>query len=320
MQSQEYLSAKWALALRAPGLTGDAIDEALAPGDILRTHILRPTWHFVTPDDIRWLLALTGPRIDALARPQYRQLDLNDESLSRMHDVIVDSLSEGAHLTRAEIGEHLARAGIEAASRKLGYIAYSAEVAGHICSGPMVGKQHTYALLADRAPELTDFDRDEALGKIASMYVRGHGPAQPRDLSWWSSLTLTDSRRAFDIAGLRPLEIDDRTYWTDVEPVTDTPLADVFLLPPYDEYVSYFREPIDPSRLVRELPERVFTSGFVYLDGQISGRWRRTIKSKAVDIDVELFVQWTSRLVEGVEKAVIGLAEFLNRVPALTIR
>lgn len=153
VQSQEYLSAKWALALRAPGLTGDAIDEALARGDILRTHILRPTWHFVTPDDIRWLLALTGPRIDALAQPQYRQFGLDDKTRSRMHDVIVDSLSEGAHLTRE---------GIEAVGQKLGHIAYSAEVAGLVCSGPLAGKQHTYALLADRAPDLTDFDRSRS--------------------------------------------------------------------------------------------------------------------------------------------------------------
>ena len=162
VQSQECLSAKWALALRAPGLTGDAIDEALARGDILRTHILRPTWHFVTPDDIRWLLALTGPRIDALAQPQYRQFGLDDKTRSRMHDVIVDSLSEGAHLTRAEIGEHLTREGIEAVGQKLGHIAYSAEVAGLVCSGPLAGKQHTYALLADRAPDLTDFDRSRS--------------------------------------------------------------------------------------------------------------------------------------------------------------
>jgi len=153
VQSQEYLSAKWALALRAPGLTGDAIDEALARGDILRTHILRPTWHFVTPDDIRWLLALTGPRIDALAQPQYRQFGLDDKTRSRMHDMIVDSLSEGAHLTRE---------GIEAVGQKLGHIAYSAEVAGLVCSGPLAGKQHTYALLADRAPDLTDFARSRS--------------------------------------------------------------------------------------------------------------------------------------------------------------
>ena len=62
IQAQDYPGAKWALALRAQGITDTDVDRALADGTILRTHILRPTWHFVTPADIRWMLKLTAPR------------------------------------------------------------------------------------------------------------------------------------------------------------------------------------------------------------------------------------------------------------------
>src|SRR5689334_17027911 len=74
VQAQDYAAAKWALGLRAPGLTDAEVDRALAEGTILRTHVLRPTWHFVLPADIRWMLALTAPRINALSAYYFRQM------------------------------------------------------------------------------------------------------------------------------------------------------------------------------------------------------------------------------------------------------
>jgi len=65
VQSQDYAGAKWALGLRMQGATDDDIEQAFADGSILRTHLMRPTWHFVAPEDIRWLLALTAPHVHA---------------------------------------------------------------------------------------------------------------------------------------------------------------------------------------------------------------------------------------------------------------
>src|SRR5215510_6008 len=78
MQAQEFAYAKWSVAQRAGDLPQSLVDKAIADGEILRTHVLRPTWHFVTPRDIRWLLELTGPRVHAVSAPYYRQHGLTD--------------------------------------------------------------------------------------------------------------------------------------------------------------------------------------------------------------------------------------------------
>src|SRR5215216_1810254 len=62
MQAQEYALSKWAIGIRLPGSTVSTIDKALDKGDILRTHLLRPTWHYVAAEDIYWMLALSIPQ------------------------------------------------------------------------------------------------------------------------------------------------------------------------------------------------------------------------------------------------------------------
>src|SRR3954463_6779830 len=51
MQAQEYAMAKWAIGLRLPGIREEAVEMACDQGKILRTHVMRPTWHFVAPAD-----------------------------------------------------------------------------------------------------------------------------------------------------------------------------------------------------------------------------------------------------------------------------
>src|SRR5215471_3696199 len=65
VQSQDYAGAKWALGMRTRGLTDPDLDRLFDAGVILRTHVMRPTWHFVLPRDVRWLLELTAPRVRA---------------------------------------------------------------------------------------------------------------------------------------------------------------------------------------------------------------------------------------------------------------
>ncbi|RIQ20739.1 DNA glycosylase AlkZ-like family protein, partial [Jiangella rhizosphaerae] len=153
VQSQDYHPAKWGVAQRLRGAVTDAgLDHAFAEGELLRTHVLRPTWHFVTPADIRWLLALTAPRVHALNAYYYRQAELDDALLRRAADVVTEALAGGEHLTRPEVAAVLERHGIVAAGPRLAYILMFAELEQLICSGALRGKQHTYALLDDRAP------------------------------------------------------------------------------------------------------------------------------------------------------------------------
>src|ERR1044072_4134510 len=77
IQAQDFNAAKWALALRMRKTTNEQIEAAFNKGEILRTHVMRPTWHFVTPEDISWLLKLTASRVHAASAYIYRTLELD---------------------------------------------------------------------------------------------------------------------------------------------------------------------------------------------------------------------------------------------------
>src|SRR5690349_9091087 len=127
VQSQDFAGAKWALAQRTTGLTDAAIEQAFADGDILRTHILRPTWHFVTPVDIRWMLALTAPRVLALLTFLDRQLDVDQSLIKQTNTILAKALEGGKQSTRAEIGSVLQKNGIQTNGLRLGHIVMHAE-------------------------------------------------------------------------------------------------------------------------------------------------------------------------------------------------
>src|SRR5690348_9989844 len=171
VQSQDYGAAKWALGLRLCGAIDDVIEQSFASGQILRTHIMRPTWHFVTPADIRWMLMLTAPRVHAASAYYYRTSELDDALFARSNAVLVEALQGGKQLTRTELASALQRAGIACDNLlRLGYIIIHAELDGIICSGARRGKQFTYALLDERAPQTRVVEREEALAEFALRY------------------------------------------------------------------------------------------------------------------------------------------------------
>lgn len=201
VQSQDYAGAKWALGQRTRGVTDADLDRLCDEGAILRTHVMRPTWHFVLPCDIRWLLGLTAPRVKARLAPYDRRLEIDAPLLKRSHAVIESALEGGSSLTRAELGAALERAGIPAAGQRLGHLVSYAELDAIVVSGPRRGRQVTYALLEERAPSARRLDRDEALAELTRRYFTGHGPAQVQDFAWWSGLTVADVRRGLELAG-----------------------------------------------------------------------------------------------------------------------
>src|SRR6185436_10236792 len=147
VQAQDYAGAKWAIGQRIPNATDAAIDRSFNEGEILRTHVMRPTWHFVTPADIRWILELTAPRVHAANAYMYRKLELNDAIFKRSNAVLAKALQGGMQLTRTELASAFNKAGIIADGLRLGYFMMYAELEGLICSGGRRGKQFTYALL-----------------------------------------------------------------------------------------------------------------------------------------------------------------------------
>lgn len=319
VQAQDYGGAKWALGLRLQCATNVDIEQAFENGAILRTHVLRPTWHFVAPEDIRWLLALTAPRVHAANAYYYRQLELDEALLSRSNAALANALRDGRQLTRAELADVLQQAGIEATAQRLAYLVMCAELEGIICSGARRGKQFTYALLDDRVPTSKTLARDDALAELTRRYFTSHGPATEEDFMWWSGLTRVDVSSSLEMVGqqLALERIDERTYWFDASvqpPRNSSPAA--FLLPNYDEYVVGYtdRSAIFDSTHTHKLDVRrnpLFQNTIV-IRGQIVGTWKRTLKKQSVVMETNLFTRLTQAEDRAVASAIQRYGEFLE--------
>ncbi|MGH2377686.1 MAG: winged helix DNA-binding domain-containing protein [Candidatus Limnocylindria bacterium] len=284
VQAQEYQWAKWALALRTKAATSAAIDRLLADGRIVRTHVMRPTWHLVHRADARWLLELTGPRVEAASAGYYRRLGL-DTSTRKRSNAALERALQGRQLTRRELKDVLARRGIDVDPLRLGFLLMHAELSRVICSGGLRGKQFTYALFDERVPETDPLERDEAVARLATRYFTTHGPATPHDFAWWSGFTIADARRAIEAAGraLHRETFGETAYWYGAKVVAagESPVA--HLLPVYDEYLIAYRHraaAFEPSvyETQREYIETddVRWAHYLVVRGHVVGGWKRT--------------------------------------------
>lgn len=281
VQAQEFGPAKWGLGLRMPrGMTDARIQRAFDAGRILRTHVLRPTWHFVTPEDIRWMLELSAQQVHRRMSTYDRRMGLDVGVMNRAIAVMERALGGGGFLTRIELGEHLARVGLPGRTMHLAHIAMYAELEGVICSGPRRGKQSTYALLDQRAPTARRLPRDEAMAELAKRFLRSHGPATARDFSWWSGLAAADAKRAFEMNRPRRLDADGRTYWALGPAPAAARAKGVHLLPIYDEYIVAYRDrDVVPLGAALDASKGGGYGTFqhaVVIDGQVAGTWRTT--------------------------------------------
>jgi hypothetical protein len=317
VQSQDFLAAKWALGLRVDGLTETDVDGAFADGSILRTHVLRPTWHFVAPADVRWLLALTGPRVNAQLKYMDRQLELDSPLLKQSNTVLEKALRGGKFLTRAELGSALHERGINTDDLRLTHLVMHAELDGVICSGPRQGKQFTYALLEERVPPAPSYQLDEALVELTKRYFTGHGPATLKDFDWWSGLSASDARRGLEMVKsmFEQRVLDGETYWY-IPAQPTKPRTKALLLPCYDEYtVGYTdRKAIyDTSHDSRLDARGSFLAQYtILINGRISGTWKRTLKKNAVVMEAVLFRETRKSEMHAIIEAAERYANFLN--------
>lgn len=312
VQSQDYAGAKWALGQRMKGATDASIDKAFNEGKILRTHILRPTWHFVTPADIRWMLALTAPRVHAVNAYYYRQSELNKTIFRQSNAALVKALQGGKHLTRSELASILKKAGIAADGLRLGLLMMQAELDGVICSGPRRGKQFTYALLEERVPQVKALTRDEALAKLVKRYFTTRGPATLQDFVWWSGLTKADAQKGIETVKFQFVQevIDGQTYWfAESAPPNKKSSPTAHLLPNYDEYFIGFKDRSAIGQVARKANidknSPALIAHIIVLDGQIVGGWKRIVKKDSAIIELNLI----TKLTKAENRAVAAAAE-----------
>jgi len=319
VQAQDHSAAKWAVGLRTQRCSDAELEAAFAAGEILRTHVMRPTWHFVAPEDLRWMQMLTAPRVDAILAYQYRRLELDAQVLRRCRAALEKALVGGRQLTRAELGAALSRAGIEADGLRLAHIVSNAELAAVLCSGGRRGRQFTYALVDERVPHPRNLSRDEALALLTERYFTGHGPATLQDYGWWSGLSSTDVRTGVDMvkAKLVHEEVDGRVYW--MSPSLPEPRRQrtaVNLLPNYDEYIVGYtdRSAIFDSVHAKHLDARhnpLFNNTLVR-HGRIVGTWTRQPGKEAVSLSARPFETLTGAETRALEQAAQRFSKFLG--------
>src|ERR1051325_1459226 len=274
VQAQDFYGAKWALALRMRKATDAVVEEAFNEGQILRTHLLRPTWHFVAPEDIRWLLQLTGPRINVRCGPNYRKYELDKETFRRSNRALPRALQGGKHLTRSALKKVLNQIGIAADDTvRMAHILLRAELDGVVCSGPRIGKQFTYALLEERVPATKPLTRDEALAKLTQRYFTSHGPATLQDFIWWSGLTAADARHGVGLVDrhLRQELIEEKVHLSPRVAKTPKPTYSAHLLPAYDEYTVAYKD-----RQTISAQNDGLLGPIVIVNGRRVGTWKRT--------------------------------------------
>lgn len=290
VQAQEFPSAKWALSLRMKNPSDVDVMKEFNDGKILRTHIMRPTWHFVNPPDLKWIEGLTSHRVKTLMNHYNRKLELDDKLFRKSTNAITKALKGNNYLTRQELKKILEGIGIKTDVQRLAHIVMWPELDAVICSGPMKGKQFTYALYAERVRKPKSLIREEALAKLALKYFTSHGPAQLKDFSWWSGLTMKDAQDAVSLLKSKLISerVDGKEYWlfptAHRSPVTD---HTAFLLSIYDEYTIAYK---DRSALGGErYIEKMLSMGnlliaVVVLDGKVVGSWKRKVKKDMLEI------------------------------------
>lgn len=320
VQAQDYGAAKWALGLRLRGASDEVIEQALASGEILRTHVMRPTWHFVAPADIRWMLMLTAPRIHAASAYYYRASELDDALFVKCNAALVEALQGSKQLTRSELASALQRAGIDCDNLlRLTYIIMHAELDGIICSGARRGKQFTYALLDERVPPSRTLDRDEALAEFARRYFTGHGPATLQDFVWWSGLTVADAKTSLNMVAsqLNREVIDGQMYWSSGSVMQANELSQTaYLLPNFDEYTVGYADRsavIDETDLSKFDARSSVLNNTIVLDGRVIGTWKRTLKKDSVIITPALFNQLSETETRASVEAANRYAAFLGK-------
>ena len=298
VQSQDFAGAKWSLGLRLPNSTEGMIEKAFNEGAILRTHLMRPTWHFVTPKDIRWLLELTASRVHAASAYMIRKESLDAKTFKRSNAAMEKALQGGKQLTRDELRDALTKARIiTEGDQRMTYLMMQAELDGVVCSGPRKGKQFTYMLLEERVPAVKKLSRDEALVELTDRYFTSRGPATSQDFAKWSGLTVADAKEGLEAikSKLQSEVVEGQVYWfIEQEKTVKIKSPVVHLLSIFDEYISSYkdRSAMDTFQYADKL--KLLGNALLYIvtiDGQVAGTWKRTLEKQEVIIKPDFFLR-----------------------------
>jgi hypothetical protein len=322
VQAQEFPAAKWSLGVRLSNSSDESVEKAFNEGKFLRTHVLRPTWHFVMPEDLVWMQELTSAKVKSAMASYNRKLELTDEIFAKATKVIVKSLEGENYLSRQELKTKLREVGIDGDVQRFAHLVFWPELDGIICSGPKVDKQLTYALVSERIPKVKKLTRDESLAKLTYKYFSSHGPAQTVDFSWWSGLNQKETAEglSYNKEKLTSETVEGKTYWFSVLSKTEL-VEKAYLLSIYDEYTIAYkdRSALNGERFIEKMLAlgNALTS-VIIINGLVVGYWKRALRKDKVEITLVYYRETNKREKDLVAEAAKEYGAFL-RLPVKLI-
>jgi len=319
IQAQDFAMSKWAIGQRMLDANDEIIEAALNDGLIIRTHLLRPTWHLVSAEDIYWTLELTAPRIKSSMKSRDKALGLTPDVLNKSFSLLENQLSISFNLNRDEIAVILNTAGIKTDENRLSHILMNAELDGLICSGRRTGNKPSFGLLSERVPVRKILNKDESLAELAQRYFTSHGPATLKDFTWWSGMSVADATKALALVAsdFISVSVGSEKYWLKAEESNFKGLSNsVHLLPAFDEFLIAYRDRSASLELVHNR-KAISNNGIFYpviaINGQVAGTWKRTIQKDSVKIETGLFIPVDKTTNALIEKEIEFFSHFLNR-------
>jgi hypothetical protein len=318
MQAQDFAMAKWAIGVRTRNLKEEAIEESFNNGEILRIHILRPTWHFIASENIYWMLNLTAPHIKASTQTRLKTLELDKNTLVKSFDTIIKTLSGGKHKTREEITKQFEQQGIKIDNHRSSHIMFQAELEGIVCSGKIKGKNQTYTLLEERIAKPAPLSKEEALARLARQYFTSHCPASISDFVWWSGLTMKEAKLAIELVKHEFIieTIEGSAYYISNNYTEEHPQDPVFLLPAFDEFLISYRNreaSLDLIHNKKAVSDNGIFRPIVVENGKVTGIWSKTQKKDKTIIQITPFQSYTLSTKEKIEQSANAYAFFAGK-------
>jgi len=319
VQAQDFLGSLWTIGQRMQKLVEADIEKAIADRSIVRTWPMRGTLHFVMPEHVNWMLKLLSQRIIARAQTNYRNEGLDKASFTKANKLFEHALRDGKQLMRDEMYEVLERGKVKLGGQRGIHILVHAALEGLICVGPRKGKQHTFALLDEWIPKGKNLTRDESLVELASNYFKSHGPATVHDFSWWTGLTIAESKRAIEMMQpkLISTSIDDQVYWmTGGSSAPKLKRPHVALTSWFDEILIGYKDRsmiIDSSasKFVQKPKNGIFSSN-ILIDGKVVGSWKRAFVKGKVEMELKPFRKFSVKENDAVQSVVNRYKSFVS--------
>jgi hypothetical protein len=210
VQGQDPRGARLAIRARTSGLSAADVDRAFTEDrSLLITWLNRGTLHLVRSEDYPWLQALIAPKHFTSCRSRLSGEGVSEADGERAMAQIEKALAAEGPLVGKDLRERLASAGVPTEGQIFIHLMFMAAARGILVRGPMIGKQHAYALVHDWLGPQKPVDRDVAVAELARRYLAGHGPAGDRDLSRWAGLPLRDARAGLAAIGSELVERED---------------------------------------------------------------------------------------------------------------